>query len=63
MTEQPPYPRSRKRDLLMFFAAVALPLPWIVIQSYEGIALSLSAIATLSGVAILGPGGRGVLSA
>ena len=38
----------------MFFAAVALPLPWIAIQSYEGIALSLSAIATLSGVAILG---------
>ena len=46
--------RSRKRDFLALFAAALLPVPWIVGHHFPGLGLSPEAVASLSGLAILG---------
>jgi cation:H+ antiporter len=46
--------RSRKRDLLWFLVAVALPLPWLVANAFEGLGLLPEVTCLLAGVAILG---------
>jgi len=44
----------RTRDFLLFVAAVALPVPWMVAHHFAGIALASPLVATLAGLAILG---------
>jgi cation:H+ antiporter len=53
MTSDRP-PGSRKRDILLFLGAAALPMPWIIAERYDGMGLEPVAIAVLAGVAILG---------
>jgi cation:H+ antiporter len=48
------YSRSRKRDFVLLLIAGALPIPWILIEPFEGLGLPPEVVATLSGVAILG---------
>lgn len=48
------YSRSRKRDLALLFAAGLLPLPWMIAEPFDGLALSPKTVATLAGLAILG---------
>ena len=47
-------PRARRRDVLALLGAALMPLPWMVAQQLEGLALSLEWVAALAGVAILG---------
>ncbi len=54
MSQHSGYTRSRKRDVLAFVAAGALPVPWAVAQAFGGLGLPQEAIACLSGLAILG---------
>jgi cation:H+ antiporter len=52
--EKGAYPRSRKRDLLAFAFAGALPLPWIALHHLPGFELPSEMVALAAGVAILG---------
>ena len=52
--EKQAYPRSRKRDLLAFAFAGALPLPWIALHHLPGFELPSEMVALAAGVAILG---------
>jgi len=54
LSESATYSRSRKRDFLLLLAAGALPLPWVLIETFKGLGLSPSLIATLAGISILG---------
>ncbi len=47
-------PRARRRDVLALLGAALMPLPWIVANQSEGLALSQESVAALAGVAILG---------
>jgi len=47
-------PRARWRDFLALLGAALMPLPWIVANQLEGLALSQEWVAALAGVAILG---------
>jgi cation:H+ antiporter len=49
-----PKARPRKRDLVWFAVAAALPLPWVVANSLEGLGASPELISVLAGVAIVG---------
>jgi cation:H+ antiporter len=46
--------RPRRRDFLWFAAAAALPLPWVVANSLEGLGATHEWTAVLAGVAIVG---------
>jgi cation:H+ antiporter len=52
--------RSLTRNLIWFFAAGILPVPWVVAQSFGGLGLPQEIVACLSGLAILG--GASILS-
>jgi cation:H+ antiporter len=52
MPEAPP--RGRRRDLVWFALGVALPVPWVVAESFGGLGIEPIAVAVLSGLAILG---------
>jgi cation:H+ antiporter len=47
-------PRARRRDFVALQLAGLLPLPWIVMHHFEGLALSVEWVACLAGMAILG---------
>jgi cation:H+ antiporter len=47
-------PRARRRDLVWFAAAVALPVPWVVAESLGGLGIDPLWVAVLAGLAILG---------
>ncbi len=46
--------RPRRRDFVWFAAAAALPLPWVVANSLEGLGATHEWTAVLAGVAIVG---------
>ncbi len=48
------YPRSRKRDLLWFVWATALPVPWVVANAWGGLSIPEEVVAILTGLAIVG---------
>jgi cation:H+ antiporter len=52
--EKAAYARSRKRDLLAFAFAGALPIPWIALHNLPGFELPSEMVAVAAGVAILG---------
>ncbi len=54
MTDKLAHLQSRKRDLLMFWAAGSLPLPWMISAPFEGLGYPPELTATLAGFAILG---------
>ena len=47
-------PRARRRDLIWFAAAVALPVPWVVADALGGLGIDPAWIALLAGLSILG---------
>jgi cation:H+ antiporter len=46
--------RSRARDLLALAVAALVPVPWMLVSRFSGLALDASTVAVLSGMAILG---------
>jgi cation:H+ antiporter len=52
--EKQAYPRSRRRDLLAFAFAGALPLAWIALHHLPGFELPNEMVALAAGIAILG---------
>jgi cation:H+ antiporter len=47
-------PRSRKRDIVLFFLAGSLPVPWMMAHHFAGLDLAPGLVASLGGMAILG---------
>ena len=46
--------KLRRRDFLWFAFAVALPVPWVVVEAWQGLGIQAEFVAVLSGLAILG---------
>lgn len=46
--------RLRRRDFLWFAFAVSLPVPWVVVEAWQGLGIQAEIVAVLSGLAILG---------
>lgn len=46
--------RARRRDLAWFLSALAMPVPWVVAESFGGLGIDPLGIAILAGVSILG---------
>ena len=46
--------KLRRRDFLWFAFAVALPIPWVIAEAWQGLGIQAELVAVLSGMAILG---------